>query len=124
MLETIFISFLFPILTILTIYIVKFINSKVKDINQKHNNEIGAKYVEMLGQTVTDCVLATSQTYVDSLKRQGKFDSEAQKKAFEMSYNAVLQVLSEDAKTYLTTIYGDLNAYIIQLIEAEVNRNK
>ena len=124
MLETIFTIFLFPLLTILTIYIIKIINSKVKEINNSHNNETAAKYIEMLGQTVTDCVLATSQTYVDSLKKQGKFDAEAQKKAFEMSYNAVLQVLSEDAKAYLTTIYGDLNAYIIQLIEAEVNRNK
>lgn len=124
MLETIFTIFLFPLLTILTIYIIKIVNSKVKEINDSHDNETAAKYIEMLGQTVTDCVLATSQTYVDSLKKQGKFDMEAQKKAFEMSYNAVLQVLSEDAKVYLTTIYGDLNAYIIQLIEAEVNRNK
>jgi predicted transcriptional regulator len=58
------------------------------------------------------------------LKKQGKFDKEAQKIAFEMSYNAVIEVLSDDAKEYLSTIYGDLNAYIVHLIEAEVNRNK
>lgn len=124
MLETIFTIFLFPLLTILTIYIIKIINSKVKEINNSHDNEMAAKYIEMLGQTVADCVLATSQTYVESLKQQGKFDKEAQKIAFEMSYNAVIEVLSDDAKEYLSTIYGDLNAYIVHLIEAEVNRNK
>lgn len=124
MLETIFTIFLFPLLTILTIYIIKIINSKVKEINNSHDNEMAAKYIEMLGQTVVDCVLATSQTYVESLKQQGKFDKEAQKIAFEMSYNAVIEILSDDAKEYLSTIYGDLNAYIVHLIEAEVNRNK
>lgn len=124
MLETIFTIFLFPLLTVLTIYIVKIINSKVKEINDTHDNETAAKYIEMLGQTVANCVLATSQTYVEALKKQGKFDTEAQKIAFEMSYNAVIQVLSEDAKLYLNTIYGDLNGYIAQLIEAEVKRNK
>lgn len=124
MLETIFTIFLFPLLTILTIYIIKIINSKVKEINNSHDNEMAAKYIEMLGQTVVDCVLATSQTYVESLKQQGKFDKDAQKIAFEMSYNAVIEVLSDDAKEYLSTIYGDLNAYIVHLIEAEVNRNK
>jgi hypothetical protein len=41
-----------------------------------------------------------------------------------MSYNAVLTVLNDEAKTYLSTIYGDLNTYIKQLIESEVIRNK
>jgi hypothetical protein len=124
MIETIFTIFLFPLLTILTIYIVKFINSKVNDINKTHDNDIAAKYTTMLGETVTNCVLATSQTYVETLKKQGKFDEEAQNKAFEMSYQAVIQVLSDDAKKYLSNIYGDLNAYIAQLIEAEVKLNK
>ena len=37
----------------------------------------------MLSQTITDCVLATNQTYVDTLKAQGSFDAEAQKIAFD-----------------------------------------
>lgn len=124
MLETVFTVFLFPILTLLTIYIVQLIRTKIKDINNTHDNETAAKYITMLGETVTNCVVTTSQTYVESLKKQGKFDKEAQKIAFEMSYNAVLTVLSDEAKTYLSTIYGDLNACIKQLIESEVNRNK
>ena len=82
------------------------------------------KYLTMLSNTIIDCVIATNQTYVESLKKQGKFDLEAQKVAFEMTYNAVINVLSSDAKTYLSNIYGDLNKYITNMIEAEVNKNK
>ena len=74
--------------------------------------------------TISACVIATNQTYVNSLKGQNAFDAEAQKKAFEMTYNAVIAVLSEDAKDYLTNIYGDLSVYIMNMIEAEVNRSK
>ena len=41
-----------------------------------------------------------------------------------MTLNAVLAVLSDEAKEYLTAIYGDLNAYITNQIEATVNQNK
>jgi hypothetical protein len=46
---------------------------------------------------------------------------EAQEEAFKLTYNAVMDVLTEDAKTYLAEIYGDLNKIIATKIEAEVN---
>jgi hypothetical protein len=109
---------------ILTFYAVAFIRAKVKDINSALDNDLAVKYITMAGDTVANCVIATSQTYVDSLKKQNKFDGDAQKHAFEMTYDAVMQILTDDAKTYLTSIYGDLNIYLTTLIEAEVNRNK
>lgn len=113
-----------PLLGVLTVYIVKFIQMKTEELNSKSKNDILNKYLAMLSNTIIDCVVATNQTYVDSLKAQGKFDLEAQKVAFEMTYNAVIKVLSDDAKEYLTNIYGDLSVYITNMIEAEVNRNK
>lgn len=113
-----------PLLGVLTVYIVKFIQMKTEELNSKNKNDILNKYLTMLSNTVIDCVVATNQTYVDSLKAQGKFNLEAQKIAFEMTYNAVIKVLSDDAKEYLTNIYGDLSVYITNMIEAEVNRNK
>ena len=113
-----------PLLGVLTVYIVKFIQKKTEELNSKNENELINKYLTMLSDTIVDCVIATNQTYVESLKKQGKFDLEAQKVAFEMTYNAVINVLSNEAKDYLTSIYGDLSAYITNMIEAEVNRNK
>lgn len=113
-----------PLLGVLTVYIVKFIQKKTEELNSKNENELMNKYLTMLSDTIIDCVVATNQTYVESLKEQGKFDMDAQKIAFEMTYNAVINVLSNEAKDYLTSIYGDLSAYITNMIEAEVNRNK
>lgn len=113
-----------PLLGILTAYVVKLVNAKIKDINKERDNVLEEKYLTMLGATISDCVTATTQTYVESLKKQGKFDAEAQKEAFNQTYTAVMNILSEEAKKYLTVAVGDLNLYITQKIEAEVNANK
>lgn len=113
-----------PLLGILTAYVVKLVNAKIEDINEKRDNVLEEKYLTMLGATISDCVTATTQTYVESLKKQGKFDAEAQKEAFNQTYIAVMNILSEEAKKYLTVAVGDLNLYITQKIEAEVNANK
>ena len=78
----------------------------------------------MLNNTITDCVIATTQTYVDTLKKQGKFDKEAQEQAFLMTFNAVSDLLTEESKKYLNEAIEDLDLYIKQKIESEVNINK
>ena len=123
-LQQVFELCIIPLLGIVTFYIVQFIKTKTEELNANNSNEVLSKYIEMLSNTICECVIATNQTYVDSLKAQGKFDAEAQKKAFEMTYNSVINILTEDAKVYLTSIYGDLNTYITNMIEAEVNKNK
>ena len=113
-----------PLLGVLTAYIVKLVNTKINEISEKRDNELEKKYLDMLSKTVTECVMATTQTYVDSLKKKGEFTVEAQKEAFNQTYTAVMTILSEDAKEYLNEAVGDLNLYITQKIEAEVGINK
>ena len=124
LLQQVFEMCIVPLLGIITVYIVNYIKAKTIELNTNNTNEILVKYLTMLSDTVCDCVIATNQTYVNSLKQQGKFDAEAQKVAFEMTYKAIIAVLSDDAKTYLTNMYGDLSIYITNMIEAEVNKNK
>ena len=95
-----------------------------EEIKATTDNEIFKKYFDMLNKTITNCVIATNQTYVETLKKQGKFDAEAQKEAFNMTLNAVKALLTDEAKQYLSEIYGDLNTYITNQIEATVNQNK
>lgn len=124
MLSQIFEVCVIPLLGILTAYLVQYIATKKDALIKQNDNALAAKYITMLSKTITDCVIATNQTYVDSLKSQGKFDAEAQKKAFNMTLTAVLSILNDEAKEYLTAIYGDLNTYITKQIEAAVNKNK
>lgn len=113
-----------PLLGILTKYLVNYLTAKRNEINSKTDNETAQKYTNMIYQTVVDCVIATNQTYVDSLKKSGSFDEAAQKEAFNRTMNAIMTILSDDAKEYITEATGDLNTYLTQLIEAEVNKRK
>ena len=113
-----------PLLGVLTAFLVKFIKVKSNEITEKVDSDIADKYITMLADTISACVIATKQTYVEALKKDNAFTKEAQLEAFDMTYKAVMLILTEDAVTYLTNIYGDLGAYITAQIEAEVNKSK
>lgn len=113
-----------PLLGILTAYVVKFVNAKSAEIQNKVDNDTADKYIAMLADTINACVIATNQTYVEALKKDNAFTADAQKEAFKLTFDAVMAVLTDDAKDYLTNIYGDLTTYITNKIEAEVKLNK
>lgn len=113
-----------PLLGVLTAYIVKYINVKSVEIQACVDNDMADKYIAMVADTVSACVIATNQTYVEALKKQNAFTAEAQKEAFQLTYNAVMAILTDEAKEYLAEIYGDVSAYITNKIEAEVNISK
>ena len=124
MLQQIFQVCIIPLLGVLTTYLVLFIKKKSDQLKQETDNELYQKYMDMLTETIINCVIATNQTYVDALKDKHAFDKEAQLEAFNMTYSAVLNILSEDAKNYLNEAVGDLDAFIKQAIEAQVKLNK
>lgn len=113
-----------PLLGLLTTYLIIYIRSKSKEITDASENALVDKYVNLLSETISSCVLATNQTYVENLKKENLFDAEAQKEAFNKTFNAVMSILTDNAKVYLKEIYGDLDTFIKQKIEAEVNVNK
>lgn len=114
----------FPLLGIGTTYLIILINAKIKELKKQSDNDLEKKYLDMLNNTITDCVLATNQTYVNELKKQGKFDLDAQKIAFQKTYENVMALLTDEAKKYLSEALGDLQTYVNNKIEAEVLLNK
>lgn len=115
---------LIPLFGVLTAFFIKWLKAKEAELLVKVENDTADKYIAMVAQTITDCVIATNQTYVETLKKQGSFDTEAQKIAFQKTLDAVIAVLSDDAKAYLSELYGDATAYLTTRIEAEVNLQK
>ena len=124
LITTIFQVCIIPLLGVLTTFLVKWLQIKSSELQIKMDNDVADKYMIMLTNTITECVLATNQTYVEALKQQNKFDLEAQKIAFDKTSEAVMAILTEDAKKYLESAVGDLELFIRQKIEAEVNLNK
>ena len=123
-LEQVFELVVYPVLSLAGVYFTYYIGVKIQEIKQKTNDETARKYLDMLDVTIQNAVLATTQTYVDSLKKQGKFDAEAQKEAFKLTYDAVMKVLTTDAVKYITSAIGDLETYITNKIEADVKLSK
>ena len=115
---------LIPLLCILTKYIIDYFSVKRNEAKIKADNELANKYIDMIYNTITHCVIATNQTYVDSLKSQGNFDKEAQQKAFEETLQSVKKMLGSEALQYLDSITDDTNFYLTKLIEAKVKENK
>ena len=115
---------IFPLLAIGTVYLISLIKVKIQELKQKKDNEMYTKYLGMLETTIIDCVLSTTQTYVEALKKEGKFDANAQKIAFTKTYTNVMAILNKDAKEYLKEAIGDLETYVYNKIEAEVNLTK
>ena len=123
-LSQIFEIVILPLLGIGTAYVIALVRAKIQEMKENKQDVLYHKYLDMLNDTIADCVLATTQTYVEALKKEGKFDLDAQKIAFTRTYENVMAILADGAKEYLQTAIGDLSAYVENMIEAEVNRNK
>lgn len=120
-----------PLLGVLTAYAISFIRIKTKELSkatEKLENEMHQqmlqKYLNMAEKTVEECVIATNQTFVDSLKKKGEFNKDAWNEAFQKTYEAVLGILAEEGQMYLTEAVGDVNLYLTNLIESAVSKNK
>lgn len=72
-----------------------------------------------------DAVEATNQTFVNSIKSGGsKLTEEQAKIAFNKTKDAVLEVLTEEAKDAIITTYKSIDQWFELKIESAVARNK
>lgn len=113
-----------PIIIYVANYAVAFFKAKINDIAEKADNENAKKIIEEANEIVSTCVLATTQTYVDALKKQDKFDADAQKQALKITSEAVFRFMSDEMKGYIEASYGDVEKYIASLIEAKIAQSK
>lgn len=123
-LTTVFEFIISPLLILLTSFAVKWINARANNLKAETDNQIVQKYIDMLNKTIATTVTAVNQTYVDDLKNKNAFTVEAQKEAFQRVYDVVINSLTEEAGFYLSEIINDLDAYVRNKIEEQVNIQK
>lgn len=107
--------------------LMDFISAKVDEVQTNKeikNNELMNQYIDMAQQVVYDVVLSVSQTYTETLKKQGNFNKEAQEKAKEMAMNTAKTLISYEAKKAIIDIYGNLDEYLSTQIESLVKQTK
>ena len=100
------------------------IESLVDWLKTKTNNETLEKYIAFAGNAVETAVKETTQTYVDSLKKEGRFDADAQKEAFNRTLTTAKKLLTETAISAIQEVYGDVDEWLKSKIESSVADNK
>ena len=115
---------LIPLLvTIITICICtmtsKVAKSAAESAPTKYSNMIYA-----LENIVSKAVVTTNQTFVNELKRQGKFDKEAMQEAYKRTYESIIASLSQSFFEYIDEQAVDIDALLKNMIETSVNWNK
>ena len=117
-------NILIPLLiTIITICICT-ITSKVA---KSAVESAPSKYSEIiygLENIVNKAVITTNQTFVNELKKQGKFDKEAMQEAYKRTYESIIASLSQSFFEYVDKETIDIDMLLKNMIETSVDWNK
>lgn len=89
-------------------------------LNTKIENEKAAKWASDLTSIVSNAVLGVTQTFVDTMKKEGKFDEAAAKEAKDKAMAIIMGQLTPELKDYVTSNFGDMTEYLGNLVEATV----
>ena len=117
-------NILIPLLvTIITICICMITSKVAKDAART----APSKYSEIiygLENIVNKAVITTNQTFVNELKKQGKFDKEAMEVAYNKTFNSIVASLSQSFFEYIDEENIDIDTLLKNMIETSVNWNK
>ena len=115
-----------PLITLGSLYLKKFINTKMSKLEEEAKNEVLAKQLEIAKETLEACVTSTSETFVKDLKKIDNFTDEDKVLAFEQTRRAFLDTVSTGTILALETLYGDYDNWIrvqTEKILAESKKN-
>ncbi len=105
---------LLPLITWAGTKLIQYIGTKVK-------NEKASALLTTATNIVLNAVRSVFQTYVESLKANGKFDSASQVEALKMAKDIALSQLGDDVKEYITANFGNLDGWLTNQIESSIN---
>lgn len=109
---------------VLTTYAIGYIKKAGERARANTDDLKKQGYIKEITDAITDAVSATSQTFVDALKKTGNFTEEKWAEAAQKALEACLSSISPAAKAFAEAAYGDINAYLKNKIEAEVRKQK
>lgn len=89
-------------------------------IGTKIKDEKLAKYLTQITEITSDAVMNIYQSFVETLKANGKFDAEAQKQAKKAALNIIESQLTDELKGFIVDNYGDMRTWLENKIEAVI----
>lgn len=87
-------------------------------LNKKIKDKDLARWATQLFDIIMSAVKAVQQEFVDTLKKNGKFDAAAQAEAKERAYKIITSQLTVELKEYVEKNFGDMKEYLMNQIEA------
>lgn len=93
------------------------LKSKIK--NEKLQNLVD----HVLGFS-EDIVITINETFVKELKATGKFDLDSQQAALSKALDLAKSMISEEGKKLLESEFGDVETWLIVIIESKVEEVK
>ena len=117
-------NILIPLLiTIITICICTMTSKVAKSAAESAPSKYSG-IIYALENIVNKAVITTNQTFVNELKRQGKFDKKAMEEAYNKTFNSIVASLSQSFFEYIDKEAIDIDTLLKNMIETSVNWNK
>lgn len=117
-------GFLYVLITVYALgvvaRIITVLNSKIDEIQANTKLAENGKlnlYIDTAQKVVEIAVLSVAQTYVDELKKNGEFTKEAHYKAKNQAIEIANELITNDVRNAIKTVYGDVDTYIDNLVE-------
>lgn len=109
---------------ILTAYLIRYLSKVFEKVSVETEQSIVSNTIQEAMDIVMQVVVSTSQTYVDSLKAEGKFGVVEHEMAFQNAKATILSLLSKETQDLLQSLYTDLDTWLEVQIEASVKSLK
>lgn len=103
--------------TWLTTMIITWLNSKIK------NNKL-AMWSTAVTKIIMEAVQSVFQTYVEALKKEGKFTEAEQRIANEKALSIIKSQLTDELIKYIKENFGDMEVFLKEQIEAMIYQLK
>ena len=117
-------NILIPLLiTIITICICTITSKIAKNAAESAPSKY-SEIIYALENIVNKAVITTNQTFVNELKKQGKFDKEAMEEAYNKTFNSIVASLSQSFFEYIDKETIDIDTLLKNMIETSVDWNK
>ena len=117
-------NILIPLLiTIITICICTMTSKVAKNAAESAPSKYSG-IIYALENIVNKAVITTNQTFVNELKKQGKFDKEAMEEAYRRTYESIIASLSQSFFEYIDKETIDIDTLLKNMIETSVDWNK
>ena len=117
-------NILIPLLiTIITICVCTMTSKIAKNAAESAPSKYSG-IIYALENIVNKAVITTNQTFVNELKKQGKFDKEAMEEAYRRTYESIIASLSQSFFEYVDKETIDIDMLLKNMIETSVDWNK